>query len=183
MRPGDRIEGREGSMGRPLPGIQTRIVDGELQVKADTCPTFFSRYLDGEPFQGEWWQTNDLVTEDEEGFLRHQGRNDDVISSAGYRIGPVEVESALLSHPAVAEAAAIAAPDAERGSVVKAVIVLKDSLPEPGIETEQLTADIQAHCREMTAPYKYPRLVEFVEELPKTTSGKIRRSELRRRLE
>ncbi len=183
MRPGDRIEGREGSMGRPLPGIQTRIVDGELQVKADTCPTFFSRYLDGEPFQGEWWQTNDLVTEDEEGFLRHQGRNDDVISSAGYRIGPVEVESALLSHPAVAEAAAIAAPDAERGSVVKAVIVLKDSLPEPGIETEQLTAEIQAHCREMTAPYKYPRLVEFVEELPKTTSGKIRRSELRRRLE
>ena len=180
MRPGDRIEGREGSMGRPLPGIKTRIVEGELQVKADTCPTFFSRYLDGEPFEGEWWQTNDLVSADEDGFLYHQGRNDDVISSAGYRIGPGEVESALLSHPAVAEAAAIAAPDAERGSVVKAVIVLRDGPPEPGAETDRLTAEIQAHCREVTAPYKYPRLVEFTEELPKTSSGKIRRSELRR---
>jgi acyl-coenzyme A synthetase/AMP-(fatty) acid ligase len=183
MRPGDRIEGREGSMGRPLPGIRTRIVEGELQVNADTCPTFFARYLDGERFEGEWWQTSDLVTEDDDGFLYHQGRNDDVISSAGYRIGPVEVESALLSHPAVAEAAAIAAPDAERGSVVKAVIVLRDGPPEPGTASETLTAEIQAHCREITAPYKYPRLVEFVEELPKTSSGKIRRSELRRRLE
>lgn len=181
MRPDDRIDGREGSMGRPLPGIETRIVEGELQVRARTCPTFFSRYLYGERFEDEWWQTNDMVTVDEDGFLYHQGRNDDVISSAGYRIGPVEVESALLSHPAVAEAAAIASPDAERGSVVKAVIVLRKGLPESDEETDRLTAEIQDHCRQVTAPYKYPRLVEFTNELPKTSSGKIRRAELRRR--
>ena len=107
------------------------------------------------------------------------GRNDDVISSSGYRIGPVEVESALLTHPSVAEAAAIAAPDPERGSVVKAVVVLRHGRPATRAEAEQLTTAIQAHCREVTAPYKYPRLVEFVDELPKTASGKIRRGELR----
>jgi acyl-coenzyme A synthetase/AMP-(fatty) acid ligase len=181
MRPGDRIEGREGSMGRPLPGIRIRVVEGELQLDAGSCPTFFSSYLDGERFEGEWWPTNDLVTVDDDGYLYHQGRNDDVISSAGYRIGPVEVESALLSHPAVAEAAAIAAPDEERGSVVKAVIVPSGDLPESGPETDQLIADIQAHCREVTAPYKYPRIVEFTDRLPKTSSGKTRRAELRAR--
>jgi acyl-coenzyme A synthetase/AMP-(fatty) acid ligase len=183
MRPGDRIEGREGSMGRPLPGIETRIVESELQVRAGTCPTFFSRYLDGESFEGDWWQTGDLVTADEYGYLFHQGRNDDVISSAGYRIGPVEVESALLSHPAVSEAAAIAAPDEERGSIVKAVLVLRDGLPEPGAESQALAAEIQAHCRGVTAPYKYPRAVSFVDELPKTSSGKVKRAELRAREE
>jgi acetyl-CoA synthetase len=152
-------------------------------VKADTCPTFFSRYLDGERLEGEWWQTRDLVTVDEDGFVYHQGRSDDVISSAGYRIGPVEVESALLSHPAVAEAAAIAAPDDERGSVVKAVIVHRGDPPEPGAETDSLIAEIQAHCREVTAPYKYPRIVEFIDELPKTSSGKTKRAELRAREE
>ena len=179
MRPGDRVAGREGSMGRPLPGIQTRIADGELQVKAETSPTFFSRYMDGSRFEGEWWPTGDIVEADEDGFLYHHGRNDDVISSAGYRIGPVEVESALLTHPAVAEAAAIAAPDPERGSVVKAVIVLRDRHPRSKSEAEELTSAIQAHCRQVTAPYKYPRLVEFVDELPKTSSGKIRRADLR----
>lgn len=176
MRPGDRLAGREGSMGRPLPGIETRIVEDELQVKVSTSPTFFSRYLDGSSFDGEWWPTGDLVTADEDGFLFHQGRNDDLISSAGYRIGPVEVESALLTHPAVAEAAAIAAPDAERGSVVMAVVVLRDGTPG-----EALVAELQEHCREATAPYKYPRIVEFVDELPKTASGKIKRAELRAR--
>ncbi len=176
IRPSDRVAGREGSMGRPLPGIETRIVEGELQVKASTSPTFFSSYLDGTGFEGEWWPTGDLVEADEDGFLFHQGRNDDVISSAGYRIGPVEVESALLTHPAVAEAAAIAAPDPERGSVVKAVVVLRDG--EPG---EDLIEDLQRHCREATAPYKYPRIIEFTEELPKTASGKIKRAELRAR--
>ncbi len=174
MRPGEQVTGREGSMGRPLPGIETRIVEGELQVKASTSPTFFSSYLDGTRFEGEWWATGDLVTVDEEGYLFHEGRNDDVISSAGYRIGPVEVESALLSHPAVAEAAAIAAPDEERGSVVKAVVVLRE-----GTGDEALAADLQEHCRRETAPYKYPRLIEFTDELPKTASGKIRRAELR----
>jgi acetyl-CoA synthetase len=182
MRPGDRVEGREGSMGRPLPGIETRIVDGELQLRTASSPTFFSRYLDGERFDGEWWRTHDLVREDEDGFLYHEGRNDDIISSAGYRIGPVEVESALLTHPAVAEAAAIAAPDAERGSVVKAVIVLREGVSAGDEDREALAGSIQAHCREVTAPYKYPRQVEFVDELPKTSSGKIKRAELRRLL-
>ena len=182
MRPGDKVAGREGSMGRPLPGIETRIVDDELQVRVPTCPTFFSRYLDGERFEDEWWPTGDLVSSDEDGFLYHQGRNDDIISSAGYRIGPVEVEHALVSHPAVAEAAAVAAPDAERGSVVRAVIVLReDARPAEGDRDAEdaLRVEIQRHCREVTAPYKYPRVVEFVDGLPKTASGKIRRSELR----
>jgi acetyl-CoA synthetase len=182
MRPGDSLAGREGSMGRPLPGIDTRILDGELQVRAASSPTFFSSYLDGEHFEGEWWATGDLVRADEDGFLYHEGRNDDIISSAGYRIGPVEVEHALISHPAVAEAAAIAAPDAERGSVVHAVVVLRDEArPRAGAERSraELVAGIQKHCREVTAPYKYPREVEFVDELPKTSSGKIRRAELR----
>lgn len=181
MRPG---ESRPGSMGRPLPGIETRISHGELQVKRSSSPTFFARYLDGTRFDEEWWPTGDLVTADEDGFLFHEGRNDDVISSSGYRIGPVEVEAALVSHPAVAEAAAIAAPDAERGSVVKAIIVLRDGAAGPdGTPTDPhaLTAEIQEHCRNATAPYKYPRLIEYVRELPKTASGKIRRAELRDR--
>jgi acyl-coenzyme A synthetase/AMP-(fatty) acid ligase len=176
VRPGESIAGREGTMGRPLPGIETRLVDDELQIRASTSPTFFSSYIDGTSFEGEWWQTGDLVTEDEDGFLFHQGRNDDVISSSGYRIGPVEVESALLTHPLVAEAAAIAAPDPERGSVVKAVVVLREGTPSP-----ELVKEIQQHCREATAPYKYPRIVEFTDELPKTASGKIKRAELRAR--
>lgn len=176
MRPGDSLAGREGSMGRPLPGIESRVVEGELQVKASTSPTFFSSYLDGTSFDGEWWPTGDLVEVDADGFLFHQGRNDDLISSAGYRIGPVEVESALLTHPAIAEAAAIAAPDPERGSVVKAVVVLRSGTPG-----DDLIKEIQEHCRQATAPYKYPRIVEFVDELPKTASGKIKRAELRSR--
>ncbi len=184
MRPGDSVIGREGSMGRPLPGIETRILEHELQVRVGSSPTFFSSYLDGGRFEGEWWPTGDLVSEDDDGYLYHQGRNDDIISSAGYRIGPVEVEHVLVSHPAVAEAAAVAAPDAERGSVVRAVVVLREearaSATEPNAESA-LISDIQDHCRQHTAPYKYPRQIEFVDELPKTSSGKIRRSELRNR--
>jgi acetyl-CoA synthetase len=172
MRPDD--EGRAGSMGRPLPGIETRVSDGELQLLASSSPTFFSHYLDREPFAEEWWPTGDLVTEDDDGYLTHVGRADDLISSAGYRIGPVEVESALLSHPAVAEAAAVAAPDPERGSVVRAIVVLRDREP-----SEALVAELQEHCKRVTAPYKYPRIVEFADELPKTSSGKIKRAELR----
>ena len=172
MRPGD--DPRPGSMGRPLPGIETRVVEGELQLLASSSPTFFSRYLDGDPFEGDWWATGDLVAEDEEGFLTHVGRADDLISSAGYRIGPVEVESALVSHPAVAEAAAVAAPDPERGSVVRAIVVLREG--EPG---DDLAHELQEHCKRVTAPYKYPRIVEFADKLPKTRSGKIKRAELR----
>jgi acyl-coenzyme A synthetase/AMP-(fatty) acid ligase len=165
---------KPGSMGKPLPGIETRIVEGELQLQTASSPTFFSRYLDGERFAGEWWRTGDLVREDEDGYLYFEGRGDDIILSAGYRIGPFEVESALLSHPAVAEAAAVAAPDPERGAVVRAIVVPRDREP-----SEELARELQEHCKRETAPYKFPRIVEFAAELPKTTSGKIRRAALR----
>jgi acetyl-CoA synthetase len=166
---------RPGSMGRPLPGIETRIVDGELQLRAASSPTFFARYLDGERFDGEWWRTGDLVRSDEDGYLYFESRGDDIILSSGYRIGPFEVESALLSHPAVAEAAAVAAPDPERGAIVRAIVVPRDREP-----SEELARELQEHCKRETAPYKAPRIVEFATELPKTSSGKIKRAELRR---
>ncbi len=164
----------DGAMGRPLPGIEIRIVDGELQVSPPSCPTFFSSYLDGEAFIGEWWATGDYVTRDADGNLWFESRHDDVIISAGYRIGPNEVESALVSHPAVAEAAAVPAPDPERGSVVRAVVVLRAGEPGP-----ELASELQEHVKRVTAPYKYPRIVEFAESLPKTPSGKVRRAALR----
>ncbi|MDX6582543.1 MAG: acetyl-CoA synthetase [Solirubrobacterales bacterium] len=174
----DDAEVRAGSMGKPLPGLELRIVDEVLEVRTETCPTFFSRYLGAEPFAGEWWPTGDIVREDGDGYLWHQGRDDDLISSAGYRIGPYEVESALLSHPAVAEAAAVAAPDAERGSVVRAIVVLREGEP-----SDELARELQEHVKATTAPYKYPRIVEFADELPKTASGKIKRAELRAGIE
>jgi acyl-coenzyme A synthetase/AMP-(fatty) acid ligase len=177
VQPGDEI--KPGSMGRGLPGIELRVASGELQLKASTCPTFFSGYLDSdggpELVEGEWWATGDYVRRDEDGTLWFEGRGDDIIVSAGYRIGPYEVESALVSHPAVAEAAAVPAPDPERGSVVRAIVVLRDGEP-----SEELARQLQDHVRRVTAPYKYPRLVEFADELPKTASGKIKRAELRR---
>jgi acetyl-CoA synthetase len=169
---GDEI--RPGSMGRPLPGFELRVVDGELQVRTESCPTFFDRYLDREPFAGEWWPTGDIVSTDEDGCFWYEGRNDDLILSAGYRIGPFEVESALVGHPAVAEAAAVPAPDPERGAVVRAIVVLRDREP-----SEELVRELQEHVRSVTAPYKYPRIVDFADELPRTPSGKIKRAELR----
>jgi acyl-coenzyme A synthetase/AMP-(fatty) acid ligase len=169
---GDEV--REGSMGRALPGIDLRITDDELEVRVASCPTFFDRYLDGEPFEGEWWSTGDIVRSDADGYLWYEGRNDDLILSAGYRIGPFEVESALLTHPAVAEAAAVPAPDPERGAVVRAIVVLRDGAP-----SDELAHELQEHVKAITAPYKYPRIVEFADELPKTASGKIKRAELR----
>jgi acyl-coenzyme A synthetase/AMP-(fatty) acid ligase len=160
---------RPGSMGRPLPGFRLFIEEGELCADPSTIPTFF---IDGPTGT---WRTGDRVREDEDGYLWFEGRNDDVIISAGYRIGPFEVESALVSHPAVEEAAAVGAPDEERGQVVRAVVVLRDG-HEPG---QELAAELQAHVKERTAPYKYPRLVEFAGALPKTASGKIRRAALR----
>ncbi|HEV2790319.1 MAG TPA: AMP-binding protein [Solirubrobacterales bacterium] len=170
---------RDGSMGRPLPGIETRIVEGELQLRAASSPTFFSRYLDGERFEGEWWTTGDLVREDEDGYLYFEGRGDDIILSSGYRIGPTEVEAALLSHPAVADAAAVAASDPERGSVVRAIVVLRDGDPSDSASSEALVRELQDHCKRQTAAYKYPRIVEFAAELPKTSSGKVKRAQLR----
>jgi acetyl-CoA synthetase len=167
-------EPRPGSMGRPLPGLEVRIDDGELQVKPQSCPTFFSRYLDGEPFDGEWWPTGDVVSQDGDDYLWYEGRRDDLIVSSGYRIGPFEVESALLTPPAVAEAAAVSAPDRERGAVVRAIVVLREGVPGEGLARE-----LQDHVKSVTAPYKFPRIVEFADELPKTASGKIKRAELR----
>jgi acetyl-CoA synthetase len=165
---------RPGSMGRPLPGISVCVADGELQVEASSSPTFFSHYLDGERFEGGWWPTGDLVRQDEDGHLWFEGRSDDVIVSSGYRIGPVEVESVLLAHPAVAEAAAVSSPDPERGAVVRAVVVPRDREP-----SEALARELQEHCKRETAPYKFPRIVEFATELPKTHSGKVKRAALR----
>ena len=168
---------RPGSMGRPLPGIELGVDDGEL-VLADpaTDPTFFVGHLGGGASpEGEPWRTGDRVNRDEDGYLYFEGRADDVIISAGYRIGPFEVESALVSHAAVAEAAVVAAPDDERGAVVRAVVVLRDGYAAG----EALARELQDHVKAETAPYKYPRIVEFAAELPKTASGKIQRALLR----
>lgn len=165
---------REGSMGKPLPGLDVRLVEGELQLRAASSPTFFARYLDGERFEDEWWPTGDLVREDADGYLFFEGRDDDIILSSGYRIGPFEVESALLSHPAVAEAAAVAAPDPERGAVVRAIVVPNGREP-----SEELARELQEYCKRETAPYKFPRIIEFAAELPKTSSGKVKRAQLR----
>jgi acetyl-CoA synthetase len=166
---------RPGSMGRPLPGLRVWIDDGELCVEPSSVPTFFRGYLGGEPPAPDVWRTGDRVTADEDGFLHFEGRTDDLIISAGYRIGPFEVESALVAHAAVAEAAVVAAPDDERGSVVRAVVVLRDGFAA----SDGLARDLQDHVKAQTAPYKYPRIVDFVAELPKTPSGKVRRALLR----
>jgi acetyl-CoA synthetase len=161
---------RAGSMGRALPGIALRVEEGELVADPATVPTFFLGAPRDQP-----WRTGDRVAQDEDGFLYFEGRTDDVIISAGYRIGPFEVESALVAHPAVAEAAVVAAPDDERGSVVRAVVVLRDGFAP----SDDLARELQDHAKRETAPYKYPRIIEFAGDLPKTSSGKIRRAVLR----
>jgi acyl-coenzyme A synthetase/AMP-(fatty) acid ligase len=176
MPPGQEV--RPGSMGLPLPGMGLTVDDGELVVDPATVPTFFLGYH-GDREQrdagAQRWRTGDRVTQDEDGFLFFEGRTDDVIISAGYRIGPFEVESALVAHEAVAEAAVVAAPDEERGSVVRAVVVLRDGFAA----SDDLARALQDHVKEQTAPYKYPRRVDFAAELPKTASGKIKRALLR----
>jgi acyl-coenzyme A synthetase/AMP-(fatty) acid ligase len=167
---------RPGSMGRPLPGVKLWVDDGELVADPATVPTFFLGYLGDPPQDREApWRTGDRVRQDDDGFLYFEGRADDVIISAGYRIGPFEVESALVAHPAVAEAAVVAAPDEERGAIVRAVVVLRDGAA-PG---EALATELQEHVKATTAPYKYPRRIDFAAELPKTSSGKVRRALLR----
>jgi acetyl-CoA synthetase len=161
-------------MGRPLPGVRLSVDDGELVLDPASDPTFFLRYEGEQPHTGPW-RTGDRVTADEDGHLFFEGRTDDVIVSAGYRIGPFEVESALVSHAAVAEAAVVAAPDPERGSVVRAVVVLRDGFAG----SAALARELQEHVRAQTAPYKYPRVVDFADDLPKTPSGKVRRAALR----
>jgi acetyl-CoA synthetase len=168
---------RPGSMGRPLPGMALEVDDGELVLTDPrTDPTFFVGALDGTPApEDRPWRTGDRVNRDEDGYLYFEGRTDDVIISAGYRIGPFEVESALVSHGAVAEAAVVAAPDDERGAVVRAVVVLRDGFAP----SAALVSELQDHVKQETAPYKYPRIVDFAPELPKTASGKVQRALLR----
>ncbi|HXC45849.1 MAG TPA: AMP-binding protein [Solirubrobacteraceae bacterium] len=179
---------RPGSMGRALPDVGLSVIHGELVADPQSVPTFFLGYLGEDVHRtpdGTWevrdrrrggpWHTGDRVREGEDGYLYFEGRADDVIISAGYRIGPFEVESALIAHPAVAEAAAVAAPDEERGAVVRAVVVLREG-HEP---SERLARELQEHVKRETAPYKYPRIVEFARELPKTASGKVKRAQLR----
>jgi acetyl-CoA synthetase len=167
---------RPGSMGRPLPGVELDVLDGELVLDPATDPTFFLAYVPAaEPPPSGPWRTGDRVRADADGYLYFEGRADDVIISAGYRIGPFEVESALVGHPAVADAAVVAAPDDERGSVVRAIVVLREG-HDP---SDALARELQDHVKAETAPYKYPRIVEFAEALPRTASGKLRRAELR----
>ncbi len=187
------MEVREGSMGRPMPGWEVAILDedekpveqgerGEICLKARTNPHYpigyWNRPEDSEEvFGGDWFHTKDAASQDEDGYYWYEGRADDVIISAGYRIGPFEVESACLEHPAVAEAAAVAAKDERRGFVVKAFIVLSDG-HEP---SDELAEEIKHFVRDHLSSYAYPRIVEFTTDLPKTLTGKIRRIELRQR--
>ena len=180
-------------MGKPLPGWEVAILDederpvnpgerGEICLKARSNPHYPLGYWNRpdetrEVFGGEWFHTKDAARSDADGYFWYEGRADDVIISSGYRIGPFEVESACLEHPAVAEAAAIAKPDDRRGSIVKAFVVL--AAGQEG--SVALAEEIKGFVREHLSAYAYPREIEFVPDLPKTLTGKIRRVELRQR--
>lgn len=182
---------KPGSMGKPTPGNRVDIIDdhgkpcapgevGDIAVHMETPALFKNYYKDPErtamQFRGDYYVTGDKASKDEEGYFWFEGRGDDIIISSGYTIGPFEVEDALVKHPYVKECAVVASPDEIRGHIVKAFVVLRDGISP---DQENLVADLQEHVKELTAPYKYPRKIEFIEELPKTTSGKIRRMELR----
>jgi acyl-coenzyme A synthetase/AMP-(fatty) acid ligase len=186
---------KPGSMGKPVPGFIVAVLDEEgnplppekegdiaIRIKPERPVGLFREYL-GNPqatrhtMKGEWYLTGDRAYRDEEGYFWFVGRADDIIISSGYRIGPFEIESILVEHPAVKESAVVASPDEIRGEVVKAFIVpAKDFAP-----SEALVKEIQQFVKERTAPYKYPRKIEFIDDLPKTVSGKIKRHELKMR--
>ncbi len=187
------IEPRFGSMGKPSPGIKLAVIDENGQVlppntegdiavriKPERPVGLFQEYWNdpgrtASTIRGEWYITGDRAYVDEDGYFWFVGRADDVILTSGYRIGPFEVESALIEHDAVAESAVVSSPDETRGEVVKAFVILA-----PGYEpSEALVKELQDYVKKVTAPYKYPRKIEFVEALPKTISGKIRRIDLR----
>ncbi|MBI5820661.1 MAG: AMP-binding protein [Verrucomicrobia bacterium] len=188
-------EVRPGWMGRATPGFELAVLDeqlrevpdgeeGELAVRvAPRRPVgLFREYWqnpaeNADRFRGDWYLTHDRVIRDTDGYYRFVGRDDDVIKSSGYRIGPFEVESALIEHPAVLEAGVVGVPDSVRGQIVKAFVVLRKGVAA----SDALRLELQTHCKHATAPYKYPREVEFVPSLPKTISGKTRRAELRQR--
>ncbi|MCD5383437.1 AMP-binding protein [candidate division WOR-3 bacterium] len=180
---------RPGSMGKPTPGLGATVIDetgnpvpkgsmGEIAIRQDNPGIFdgywkrpVTRSADG------WHHTGDLVRLDKDGYIYFEGRTDDVIITSGYRIGPFEVEDALVSHPAVLEAAVVAAPDRKRGEIVKAFVILDNGYSP----SDELVEKLQKHVKTVAAPYKYPRAMQFVSELPKTISGKIKRAELKRR--
>ncbi len=184
-----------GSMGRPAPGFDVALLDDDLdeisddregqiaiRVRPQRPAGLFQEYwLNPEEtarqFRGDWYLTGDRATRDPDGNFWFVGRKDDIIKSSGYRIGPFEVESALLEHPSVLEVGVVAKPDEVRGQIVKAYVVLRPGA-SPG---EALVAELQHHCKRTASPYKYPREIEFVQELPKTISGKVRRVDLRDR--
>ena len=182
---------REGSMGKPMPGWEVAILDedekpvdqgerGEICLRARSNPHYPLGYwrndeAASETFGGEWFHSKDAASSDEDGYYWYEGRADDVIIAAGYRIGPFEVESACIEHPAVREAAAVASPDEVKGNVVKAFIVLAEG-HDP---SDELADEIKKFVRERLSAYAYPRKIEFTDELPKTLTGKIRRIELR----
>ena len=188
----DGMAVKPGSMGLPAPGVDLDIIDehgarlganveGDVAVSLDPAPLGLFLGYKNDPDRtaatrrGAWYLTGDRAYRDEDGYFWFVGRSDDVIISAGYRIGPFEVESALIEHPSVAESAVVASPDETRGEVVKAFVVLVK-----GVEaSDALARELQEHVKRVTAPYKYPRKIEFVESLPKTISGKIIRKELR----
>jgi medium-chain acyl-CoA synthetase len=200
------IPNKPGSMGKPSPGMDVRVIDesGEvcphgvegdiaLKVAPERPMGLFNGYVD-EPtrtasaFRGNFYLTGDRGHVDEDGYIWFVGRSDDVIISSGYRIGPFEVESALLEHPDVVEAAVVSSPDVIRGEVVKAFVVLTsgcqkkiEASVEPEEDKKKLIKQLQDFVKNSTAPYKYPRKVEIVTALPKTISGKIRRVELRQK--
>jgi acyl-coenzyme A synthetase/AMP-(fatty) acid ligase len=186
-----------GSVGKPTPGHDVRIVDDEgnelkenqegniaLFLGGERPPGLFCEYWKdpdamNEAFRGDYYYTGDRGYKDEEGYFWFVGRSDDVIKSSGYRIGPFEVESALMEHNAVVECAVVGVPDPKgvRGDIVKAFIVLSGGL-KPSLS---LTKELQDYVKKVTAPYKYPRIIEYVDDLPKTISGKILRRELRKK--
>ncbi|MDR3625890.1 MAG: AMP-binding protein, partial [Ignavibacteriaceae bacterium] len=187
------MEPKPGSMGKPSPGYDIDLLDldgkvcevgevGQIVVRTDKkvpWGIFSGYYRDDELTKQVWhdgvYYTGDTAWRDEDGYYWFVGRVDDIIKSSGYRIGPFEIESALIEHPAVLECAITAVPDPERGQIVKATVVLANNY-QP---SNELAKALQEHVKKVTAPYKYPRIVEFVTELPKTISGKIRRVEIR----
>jgi acetyl-CoA synthetase len=187
---------KPGSMGKGYPGHRVAVIDEEghecpTGVPGDVAlnrfnqhgqpdPIFFLGYWKNDKstlgkYTGDWCRTGDMAVRDEDGYLWYQGRADDVFKAAGYRIGPSEIENCLVKHPAVANAAVVPKPDAERGALVKAYVVLA-----PGHEpSDALVADLQLHVRGKLAPYEYPKEIEFIPELPMTTTGKVQRRVLR----
>ena len=182
-----------GSMGQPLPGYTLAILDaeyqvveqgktGQLAIDMDASPTFFFAgytWQEQKPYHGKYYLTGDMVVQHDDGTYWFDGRDDDIISTAGYRVGPTDVENTVLEHPAVAESAAVGKPDELRGYIIKAFVVLRDGYEA----SDQLVKDIQGMVRERMSAHAYPREIEFVDELPKTPSGKIQRFMLRQQAE